>query len=62
MDEEGLTNTENKLIYIGHPIAMDDNWFKEKLKELDKASKKETERIRELVAEVVPTYHYKKVI
>ena len=60
MDEEGLTNTENKLIYIGHPIAMDDSWFKEKLKELDKASKKETERIRELVAEVVPTYHYKK--
>ena len=58
MDEEGLTNTENKLIYIGHPIAMDDEWFKEKLKELDKASKKETERIRELVAEVVPTYHY----
>lgn len=62
MDEEGLTNTENKLIYIGHPIAMDDGWFKEKLKELDKASKKETERIRELVAEVVPTYHYKKTI
>src|SRR5699024_10478197 len=59
MDEEGLTNTENKLIYIGHPIAMDDGWFKEKLKELDKASKKETERIKELVAEVVPTYHYK---
>ena len=58
MDEEGLTNTENKLIYIGHPIAMDDEWFREKLKELDKASKKETERIRELVAEVVPTYHY----
>lgn len=62
MDEEGLTNTENRLIYIGHPIAMDDEWFKEKLKELDKASKKETERIRELVAEVVPTYHYKKII
>ena len=59
MDEEGLTNTENKLIYIGHPIAMDDSWFKEKLKELDKASRKETERIKELVAEVVPTYHYK---
>ena len=59
MDEEGLTNTENKLIYIGHPIAMDDNWFKEKLKELDKASKKETEKIRELVAEIVPTYFYK---
>lgn len=60
MDEEGLTNTENKLIYIGHPIAMDDGWFKEKLKELDKASKKETERIKELVAEVVPTYHYSR--
>lgn len=59
MDEEGLTNTENRLIYIGHPIAMDDVWFREKLKELDKASKKETEQIREIVAEVVPTYYYK---
>ena len=58
MDEEGLTSTENKLIYIGHPIAMDDMWFKEKLKELDKVSKKETERIKELVTEIVPTYHY----
>lgn len=59
MDEEGLTNTENRLIYIGHPIAMDDVWFREKLKELDKASKRETEQIREIVAEVVPTYYYK---
>lgn len=57
MDEEGLTETDNKLIYIGHPILMDDAWFLEKLQELNEASKQDTDRIRELVAEVVPTYH-----
>ena len=31
MDEEGLQETENELIYIGKPIDMDDEWFKEKL-------------------------------
>ncbi|MDO5147665.1 MAG: nucleoside-diphosphate sugar epimerase/dehydratase [Eubacteriales bacterium] len=58
MDEEGLSNTENKLIYIGHPIDMDDKWFRNKLKELDEATRKETHRTRELIAEIVPTYHY----
>ena len=27
MDEEGLKETENKLIHIGKPIEMDDDWF-----------------------------------
>ncbi len=58
MDEEGLKETDNELIYIGKPIQMDDDWFREKLKELDEASKAEDPDIRELVAEVVPTYHY----
>ena len=58
MDEEGLTETSNSLIYIGHPIEMDDEWFIRKLDELDKKSKQDFEKIREIVAEVVPTYHY----
>ena len=58
MDEEGLTSTENELIHIGKPIEMDDDWFDEKLKELDKASREESDRIKELVSESVPTYQY----
>ena len=37
---------------------MDDDWFREKLHELDEASKSESDRIRILVSEVVPTYQY----
>lgn len=59
MAEEGLQNTENKLIHIGKPIEMDDEWFMEKLKELEQMSYQETDHIRELVAEIVSTYHFK---
>ncbi len=59
MTEEGLQETENKLIHIGKPIEMDDDWFMVKLKELDEASRNESARIREIVSEVVPTYQYK---
>jgi FlaA1/EpsC-like NDP-sugar epimerase len=58
MNEEGLRETENKLIHIGKPIEMDDVWFREKLEQLEAASKEESDYIRELVSEVVPTYHY----
>lgn len=60
MDEEGLQDTANEMIHIGHPIDMDDEWFEEKLKLLDKVSRQDSARIKEIVAEVVPTYHYKK--
>ena len=60
MDEEGLTDTANSLIHIGHPIAMDDAWFEAKLSELDLASRNGSEALRKLVAEIVPTYRYKK--
>ena len=58
MDEEGLQETENKLIHIGKPIEMDDEWFLEKLHQLDEASRSESDRIRVLVSQVVPTYKY----
>lgn len=56
MDEEGMDKTENDLIYIGHPINMDDLMFEEDLKRLDIASHRESEDIEELVQKVVPTY------
>ncbi len=60
LDEEGLQDTANEMIHIGHPIEMDDEWFEEKLKLLDKVSRQDSARIKEIVAEIVPTYHYKK--
>ena len=58
MNEEGLQETDNKLIHIGKPIIFDDDWFRAMLDDLNEASKAESERIKEIVAEVVPTYHY----
>ena len=58
MGEEGLQETENKKIHIGRPIEMDDDWFLEKLAQLEQACNSETDRTRELVSEMVPTYSY----
>ena len=56
MDEEGLEKTQNELIFVGKPIEMDDNEFLVQLKELDYVSRKETDRMKELVAQIVTTY------
>ena len=56
MDEEGLQNTENKLIHIGRPIKMDDIKFKEQLDMLANACKNETVDIRSIIVKMVPTY------
>ena len=60
MDEEGLRDTQNKLIHIGSPIQMDDEAFLRNLHQLEEASKGESDRIRELVSEMVPTYRYER--
>lgn len=57
MAEEGMQETPNKLIHIGKPIEMDDVAFKKKLRQLDEAAYQETDRMKKLVEEVVPTYH-----
>jgi len=56
MKEEGLQETANKMIHIGKPIDMDDARFKEQLARLEKACKAEVTNMKELVAEMVPTY------
>ena len=58
MAEEGLQETDNKMIHIGKPIIMDDELFLEQLKQLDQASKNEDSDIKQLVAQIVPTYRY----
>ena len=57
MKEEGLQDTDNKLIHIGKPIEMDDELFKKQLERLDKAYRAEVTYMKALVAEIVPTYH-----
>jgi FlaA1/EpsC-like NDP-sugar epimerase len=59
MKEEGLQETANKMIHIGKPIAMDDERFKDQLARLDKACKAEVSNMKEIVAEIVPTYQRK---
>ena len=60
MKEEGMRETQNRLIHIGKPIEMDDAWFLEKLAQLDAACREETDHMKQLVAEIVPTYRYQK--
>jgi hypothetical protein len=39
---------------------MDDEWFLQKLGELDLACRQETDNMKQLVSEIVPTYRYQK--
>ncbi len=59
MREEGLQDTANKMIHIGKPIEMDDEKFIEQLDRLAKASKAEVSNMKDIVAEIVPTYKRK---
>ena len=56
MKEEGLQDTANNLINIGNPIEMYDEKFKEQLRRLEEASKAEVSNMKDIVAEMVPTY------
>lgn len=56
MNEEGLTATENQMIFIGQPIEMDEEGFLEKVEKLGEAALEDSEDIRSLVKELVPTY------
>lgn len=60
MDEEGLKETANKRIHIGQPIKFDEDAFFEKLEEVCAEATDESDHIREVVQQLVPTYHYKK--
>ncbi|MCI5868289.1 MAG: polysaccharide biosynthesis protein, partial [Dorea sp.] len=59
MDEEGMTDTPNKLIHIGHPIDVDEDKLSYALYVLEHAAEHETDDMRLIVESVVPTYHPK---
>ena len=57
MDEEGLQDTSNKMIHIGKPIELDEMKFFSQLEKLNVAAREESPNIRDLVKEIVETYH-----
>ena len=61
MSEEGLQDTENKLIHIGKPIEFDEVLFKKQLDELAGIANKDSADIRKKVQEIVPTYIMKSM-
>ena len=60
MSEEGLQETENKLIHIGKPIEFDEGKFLSDLEELRRIAEEDSLYIRRKVREIVPTYAVKE--
>lgn len=58
LSEEGLKETENRLIHIGKPIQFNEEEFRVKLDRLKQACENDSENIREYVKSIVETYHY----
>ena len=56
MKEEGMQDTENKLIHIGKPIQMDEEKFLAQLAELKEYVVTEPDDIRLWIQRIVPTY------
>lgn len=56
MAEEGMKDTDNKLIHIGRPIEFDEKLFEEQLAELKVLAESEGAGVKERVAEILGTY------
>lgn len=62
---EGMQKTRNNLIYIGHEMEFDKAEFERELEKLKELDETDAEALRNMIGEIVPTYHrvnnYKKV-
>lgn len=60
MNEEGLKSTDNKKIFIGNQIAIDEDNLLEKLSKLRKfADANDSDSVVEMLSEIVPTFNHK---
>ena len=60
MNEEGLKSTENKKIFIGNQIAIDEEDLLSKLSELKKyAEDNNSKKVVEMLSAIVPTFQHK---
>ena len=61
MNEEGLKSTDNKKIFIGNQIAIDEDDFLSKLDKLrEYADANDSENTVSMLSEIVPTFSHKK--
>lgn len=60
MAEEGMLDTDNKLIHIGKPIEIDEDYFLTQLERLKDVCTMEQDEIKHFIQEIVPTYTYMK--
>lgn len=60
MSEEGLVKTQSDRIFVGKPIDFDETELEKKLGALSDALYDGTSDVRSLIADIVPTYTYKK--
>ncbi|WP_373118662.1 polysaccharide biosynthesis protein [Holdemania massiliensis] len=60
MAEEGLQTTPNQLIHIAKPIAFDVEQFMNQVEILSEASYTNSSTIKQLVSEIISTYHPEK--
>lgn len=58
--EEGLQKTQNDLIYIGKPLEFNEVHFLSELRRLEQAAIDERFDVKEIVSEIVPTYHIRE--
>ena len=58
--EEGLLKTDNDLIFIGKPLLFDEGEFLKGMERLERAINEERFDVKEIVSEIVPTYHIRK--
>ncbi len=57
MNEEGLAQTAHKKIFIGRPGELEIHELEEKIQKLTDVIDSDVETIKQIMAEVVPTYH-----
>ncbi len=59
LNEEGITKTDNKKIYIGKPIEFNNDMFFRHLSRLYVAAhRNQKDNVEKLIAEIVPTFHH----
>ena len=59
MSEEGLKSTENKSIFIGNQITIDEKLFEKQMKKIsENAAKNDGESVVETLKEMVPTFNH----
>ncbi|MFV0363780.1 MAG: polysaccharide biosynthesis protein [Suipraeoptans sp.] len=60
MKEEGLTSTDNHMIFVGKPIEFDEREFLAELEHLYNVTYADSDEIKHIISKIVPTYHIKQ--